>query len=39
MFTDYYKDLYAQTSTTNHKDTKKYLDSLDVPPLKCKMNA
>ena len=33
MFRDYYKDLYTQTSTTNHKDTKTFLDSLDLPSI------
>ena len=31
MFRDYYKDPHTQTSTTNHKDTKTFLDSLDLP--------
>lgn len=33
IFRDYYKDLYMQTSTTNHMRTKSFLDSLDLPSI------
>ena len=34
MFRDYYNNLYAQTSTTNHKETKIFLESLDLPSIR-----
>lgn len=33
IFTDYYKKLYKETSTTNSKDIQEFLNSLDLPSI------